>query len=66
MIERNTNVRSYRFGAGAIDGVGRELGNFIVTTYGESRPDLWYRVINEQEITSAWVEAALSNLQFRP
>ncbi len=32
MIEGQTNVRSSRFGAGAIDGIGRELGRFIVTT----------------------------------
>ncbi len=32
MIEGQTNVRSYRFGAGAIDGIGKELGRFIVTT----------------------------------
>lgn len=38
MSEGNTNFRSYRFGAGAIDGVGRELGNFIVTTYGDFGP----------------------------
>jgi len=32
MIEGQTNVRSSRFGAGAIDGIGQELGRFIVTT----------------------------------
>lgn len=32
MIEGQTNVRSSRFGAGAIDGIGKELGRFIVTT----------------------------------
>ncbi len=32
MIEGQTNVRSSRFGAGAIDGLGKELGRFIVTT----------------------------------
>ncbi len=32
MIEGQTNVRSSRFGAGALDGIGRELGRFIVTT----------------------------------
>jgi len=31
-FEGNTNVRSERFGAGSIDGLGDELGNFIVTT----------------------------------
>jgi glycerol-1-phosphate dehydrogenase [NAD(P)+] len=31
-IEGNTNVRSERFGAGSIEGLGDELGNFIVTT----------------------------------
>lgn len=31
-FEGNTNVRSERFGAGSIEGLGRELGNFIVTT----------------------------------
>lgn len=32
MITGQTNVRSSRFGAGAIDGIGKELGRFIVTT----------------------------------
>ena len=32
MIEGQTNVRSSRFGAGAIDGLGSELGRFLVTT----------------------------------
>ena len=32
MIEGQTNVRSSRFGAGTIDGIGQELGRFIVTT----------------------------------
>lgn len=32
MIEGQTNVRSARFGAGAMDGLGKELGRFIVTT----------------------------------
>ncbi len=32
MIEGQTNVRSSRFGVGAIDGIGKELGRFIVTT----------------------------------
>jgi len=32
VIEGQTNVRSARFGAGAIDGIGQELGRFIVTT----------------------------------
>lgn len=32
MIEGQTNVRSSRFGAGAIAGIGQELGRFIVTT----------------------------------
>ena len=32
MIGGQTNVRSSRFGAGAIDGIGQELGRFIVTT----------------------------------
>jgi len=32
MIEGQTNVRSARFGVGAIDGIGKELGRFIVTT----------------------------------
>ena len=32
MIAGQTNVSSSRFGAGAIDGIGRELGRFIVTT----------------------------------
>ena len=31
-IEGQTNVRSVRFGGGAIDGIGKELGRFIVTT----------------------------------
>jgi glycerol-1-phosphate dehydrogenase [NAD(P)+] len=31
-IEGNTNVRSQRFGRGAVDGVGTELGRFVVTT----------------------------------
>ncbi len=31
-IEGQTNVRSARFGGGAIDGIGRELGRFVVTT----------------------------------
>jgi len=32
MMEGQTNVRSARFGVGAIDGIGKELGRFIVTT----------------------------------
>ncbi len=32
MIQGQTNVRSSRFGAGACDGMGKELGRFIVTT----------------------------------
>jgi glycerol-1-phosphate dehydrogenase [NAD(P)+] len=32
MITGQTNVRSSRFGAGAIEGLGKELGNFVVTT----------------------------------
>ena len=32
MISGQTNVSSKRFGAGAVDGIGRELGRFIVTT----------------------------------
>ena len=32
MITGQTNVRSSRFGAGAIDGLSRELGRFLVTT----------------------------------
>lgn len=32
MIERQTNVRFSRCGAGALDGIGKELGRFIVTT----------------------------------
>ncbi len=32
MITWQTNVCSSRFGAGAIDGIGKELGRFIVTT----------------------------------
>ena len=32
MIEGQTGVRSLRFGPGAIDGIGKELGRFIVTT----------------------------------
>jgi glycerol-1-phosphate dehydrogenase [NAD(P)+] len=31
-IEGQTNVRSARFGAGVIDGLGQELGRFLVTT----------------------------------
>jgi len=31
-IEGNTNVRSQRFGAGSVDGLGNELGRFVVTT----------------------------------
>ena len=31
-IEGNTNVRSQRFGAGSIAGLGKELGRFVVTT----------------------------------
>jgi len=31
-IEGNTNVRSQRFGAGSVDGLGEELGRFVVTT----------------------------------
>lgn len=31
-IDGQTNVASCRFGAGAIDGFGRELGRFVVTT----------------------------------
>ncbi len=32
MIEGQTNVRSSRFGPGAIDGIGRELGRYLVTS----------------------------------
>lgn len=32
MIEGQTNVRSAVFGAGSIDGLGRNLGRFVVTT----------------------------------
>ena len=32
MITGQTNVRSVRFGAGAIDGISKELGRFVVTT----------------------------------
>lgn len=32
MIQGQTNVRSARFGAGALDNLGRELGRFVVTT----------------------------------
>jgi glycerol-1-phosphate dehydrogenase [NAD(P)+] len=32
MIEGQTNVCSARFGAGAIDGIAKELGRFVVTT----------------------------------
>ncbi len=32
MIEGQTNVRSCRFGGGAIEGLAKELGRFIVTT----------------------------------
>jgi len=32
MIEGQTNVRSALFGAGSIDGLGRSLGRFVVTT----------------------------------
>ncbi len=32
MIEGQTNVGSQRFGAGALEGLGRELGRFVVTT----------------------------------
>ncbi len=31
-IEGNTNVRSQQFGAGSVDGLGKELGRFVVTT----------------------------------
>lgn len=31
-IEGNTNVRSQRFGAASVDGLGKELGRFVVTT----------------------------------
>ncbi|MDZ4820888.1 MAG: iron-containing alcohol dehydrogenase [Planctomycetota bacterium] len=31
-IEGKTNVRSQRFGAGSVDGLGDELGRFVVTT----------------------------------
>ena len=31
-IEGNTNVLSRRFGAGSVDGLGRELGRFVVAT----------------------------------
>ena len=40
MMTGQTNVRSSRFGAGAIDGLGRELGRFIVTTVEVRRDDL--------------------------
>jgi glycerol-1-phosphate dehydrogenase [NAD(P)+] len=32
MIQGQTNVKTARFGAGAIDGIGKELGRFVVTT----------------------------------
>jgi len=32
MIDGQTNVRSSRFGVGALDGIGKELGRFVVTT----------------------------------
>jgi len=32
MIQGHTNVRSSLFGSGALDGIGRELGRFVVTT----------------------------------
>ncbi len=32
MIEGNTNVRTRRFGAGSVDGLGNELGRFVVAT----------------------------------
>lgn len=32
--------------------------------YVESRPDLWYTVINESSITPEWVEEAIADLQF--
>lgn len=32
MISGQTNVKSARFGAGAIEGIGKDLGRFIVTT----------------------------------
>jgi len=32
MIKCHTNVRSSRFGGGAMDGIGKELGRFVVTT----------------------------------
>ena len=32
MIQGTTNVKSSRFGAGACEGVGKELGRFLVTT----------------------------------
>jgi len=31
-IDGNTNVRSHRFGAGSVDGLGNELGRFVVAT----------------------------------
>lgn len=31
-IPGNTNLRSQRFGAGSVDGLGRELGRFVVAT----------------------------------
>jgi glycerol-1-phosphate dehydrogenase [NAD(P)+] len=31
-IEGNTNVRSQRFGAGSVDGLGKEFGRFVVAT----------------------------------
>jgi glycerol-1-phosphate dehydrogenase [NAD(P)+] len=31
-IQGQTNVRSHRFGAGSVDGLGDELGRFVVTT----------------------------------
>lgn len=30
----------------------------------EARPHLWYSVINERAVTSAWIETVLSDLQF--
>ncbi|MFO0945156.1 MAG: hypothetical protein U1D30_04300 [Planctomycetota bacterium] len=42
-IEGNTNVRSQRFGAGSVDGLGRELGRFVVATM-----DVPWRIVKER------------------
>jgi hypothetical protein len=38
------------------------LGN--VRRYVEGRRDLWYTVVNERPITTAWIEEALVTLKF--